>query len=48
MLNEAGEPKPEIFVSDNLHMNRKGYELWRDAVCPVLISNEEAHEKKIN
>lgn len=28
MLNEAGEPDPDIFISDGLHMNRTGYERW--------------------
>ncbi len=29
MLNEKGEPRPELFVADRLHMNEKGYEIWR-------------------
>lgn len=29
MLNEKGEPRPELFVADMLHMNEKGYEIWR-------------------
>src|SRR6185369_11037895 len=28
MLNEAGEPKPELFREDKLHMNPKGYKIW--------------------
>jgi len=33
MLNTAGRPNPAIFISDSLHMNRKGYELWKDIIC---------------
>jgi len=36
MLGEDGQPLPEIFVADRLHMNPKGYELWRGIVGPVL------------
>ncbi len=32
MLNEAGEPKADIFKRDRLHMNEKGYDLWEAAV----------------
>ena len=36
MLDMKGEPKPEIFVADRLHMNAQGYALWREAVAPYL------------
>jgi len=38
MLGEDGTPIPEIFMEDELHMTRPGYELWRDAIRPVLRS----------
>jgi|GEM_PF-989580 len=34
MLGENGEPKPELFVKDGLHMTRAGYELWTSVVMP--------------
>jgi lysophospholipase L1-like esterase len=37
MLAPNGEPKPDIFVEDQLHMNSKGYELWKGLVGPVLM-----------
>ena len=37
MLDKNGEPRKELFVSDDLHMNRKGYDIWRKAVMPVLL-----------
>lgn len=37
MLAPNGEPKPDIFVEDRLHMNAKGYELWKSVVGPILV-----------
>ncbi len=28
MLGANGEPKPEIFLNDKLHLNEKGYAIW--------------------
>ena len=36
MLGADGTPKPDIFVADKLHMNRKGYELWIPVLRPHL------------
>ncbi len=37
MLDASGNPRKDLFVSDDLHMNRKGYEIWKKAVEPVLL-----------
>jgi lysophospholipase L1-like esterase len=37
MLNEAGEPIPEIFLEDSLHMSAKGYSIWQESMKPYLI-----------
>jgi lysophospholipase L1-like esterase len=37
MLGSDGKPRKELFIGDELHMNRKGYELWRDAIAPHLM-----------
>jgi lysophospholipase L1-like esterase len=37
MLTPGGKPMPDIFVSDNLHMNRKGYAIWQQAIQPFLV-----------
>jgi lysophospholipase L1-like esterase len=37
MVGADGLPKPDIFVEDQLHMNRKGYELWAPLVGAVLV-----------
>ena len=43
MLGEDGQPRAELFVKDNLHMNAAGYELWNALVGAALESkNEEA------
>ena len=44
MLNDAGEPRADIFVQDMLHMNAAGYDIWRDVVRPVLLAAEGAAE----
>jgi len=31
-----GRPDPTIFVQDSLHLNRQGYERWREIVIPAL------------
>jgi lysophospholipase L1-like esterase len=36
MLGEDGQPRPEIFVEDRLHMNERGYALWTKLVRPAL------------
>ena len=36
MLGPDGQPKPDIFVADRLHMNPKGYAIWRAIVGPHL------------
>jgi len=36
MLGPNGQPKPDIYVEDRLHMNAKGYELWTGIVGKYL------------
>jgi len=36
MLDAAGQPRPELFGSDLLHMNAAGYALWQTVIDPVL------------
>lgn len=36
MLGADGQPLPDIFVEDRLHMNAKGYALWKKLVEPYL------------
>lgn len=36
MLGSDGKPLPDIFVSDQLHMNPKGYAIWTKIIAPLL------------
>jgi len=38
MLNESGQPRPELFGGDMLHMNTTGYELWQSIFEPILAA----------
>jgi lysophospholipase L1-like esterase len=38
MLGEDGQPKPDIFIEDKLHMNPAGYKIWVEVVTPYLPS----------
>jgi len=36
MLGSDGQPRPEIYGADRLHMNEQGYALWREIVKRYL------------
>ncbi len=36
MLDDYGQPRKELFGSDMLHMNKKGYAIWSKAIKPHL------------
>lgn len=36
MLGPNGQPRAEWFTIDGIHMNEKGYRLWRDILLPKL------------
>lgn len=35
-LNAQGRPRPELFLSDKLHLNEQGYALWVSVIRPIL------------
>jgi lysophospholipase L1-like esterase len=35
-LQENGQPRPEIYTADSLHLNQQGYELWKNILMPYL------------
>jgi lysophospholipase L1-like esterase len=37
MLTSDGNPMPDIFKEDKLHMNAKGYAIWQKAIQPYLV-----------
>ncbi|NML15952.1 SGNH/GDSL hydrolase family protein [Azohydromonas caseinilytica] len=36
MLGPDGQPRPQLFQPDALHLNARGYALWRELIAPVL------------
>jgi lysophospholipase L1-like esterase len=40
MLGPDGLPLPDIFLKDRLHMNEKGYAIWREVVRPYLVKTD--------
>lgn len=46
MVDAKGQPKPDLFIGDGLHMNPKGYALWVAQVRPWLADHATAAEVK--
>jgi lysophospholipase L1-like esterase len=36
MLDASGQPRPELYLEDGLHMTPAGYAIWRDLIAPAL------------
>jgi lysophospholipase L1-like esterase len=36
MLDASGKPRGELFLPDGLHMNARGYSIWRQLIQPTL------------
>ncbi len=36
MLGPDGAPREELFLADRLHMNSKGYAIWKEALYPIV------------
>lgn len=39
MLDANGQPRPERFADDGLHMNERGYTLWQEIIAPYLAED---------
>jgi len=37
MIDDEGKPMGDLFVEDNLHMNAKGYAIWKKSMEPHLM-----------
>jgi lysophospholipase L1-like esterase len=37
MIDDEGKPIKELFLEDNLHMNKKGYAIWQKLIEPSLL-----------
>ncbi|GLR18790.1 GDSL-type esterase/lipase family protein [Portibacter lacus] len=40
MLNDEGTPIKDIFIQDGLHMNEKGYAIWKAAIEPKVMKEK--------
>jgi lysophospholipase L1-like esterase len=38
MLDKSGLPMTEFYTDDGLHLNEKGYRLWKEIINPFLIA----------
>ncbi len=47
MVDDAGLPRDELFVSDRLHLNAEGYEVWRRVLAPHLEAWAAAHPERL-
>jgi lysophospholipase L1-like esterase len=37
MLDSTGNAKSDVVVADSIHLNRKGYLIWEEAIRPYLL-----------
>ena len=37
MIDDEGKPRPDLFLDDNLHMNKTGYVIWQKLIEPHLL-----------
>jgi lysophospholipase L1-like esterase len=44
MLTESGQPRPELYEDDALHLNAAGYAVWRTELARHLFNGERAKE----
>jgi lysophospholipase L1-like esterase len=44
MLTPAGEPRADLLVADQLHLNDAGYDLWAGVIAPLLRHHEARFE----
>ena len=40
VLDAKGQPRPELYQADRLHLNAKGYAIWKDSLTPYLAQLE--------
>jgi lysophospholipase L1-like esterase len=46
MFDDSGDLREDLFIDDGLHMNAKGYELWRSIIRPILVQKELVYEER--
>jgi lysophospholipase L1-like esterase len=38
-LDAAGQPRPELFRWDGIHLNAQGYKIWASVIKPILLKD---------
>ncbi|MDT0540263.1 cyclic nucleotide-binding domain-containing protein [Croceitalea sp. P059] len=41
MITTENRPRPELYLSDGLHLNKKGYAIWSQTIQTALTLNEQ-------
>ena len=44
MLGDDGQPRPEIYLDDTLHLNAQGYAIWTKVVRAGMVAAEAGRE----
>ena len=47
MLDHDGQPRPELYLEDRLHMSEAGYAIWRNILYPLLMDVELPFEQAL-
>ncbi|RYX97849.1 MAG: GDSL family lipase [Comamonadaceae bacterium] len=48
MLSADGQPRPELFLRDQLHLNEAGYRLWQSVIATHLPSSQLAQPSTLS
>ena len=49
MITMDNRPRPELYMSDGLHLNKKGYAIWSNIIKKALLTSENpVEEESIN
>ena len=48
MCDEKGEVYKDLFIIDKLHMNQKGYDIWKEVVAPFMIQDHKEGTTVLN
>ena len=43
--DSEGQPKPELFLPDKLHLNGEGYKVWSTLLRPVIAEARKPDKK---
>jgi len=46
MITMDNRPKPELYMSDGLHLNKKGYAIWSNVIKKALLTSENPIEEE--